>query len=79
MKTPPLLPLLAFCLYAAPAPLCAAEGQGLSKQMSERIESQLESLGKVQNAVLNSYAPDANPEKEGCEAEQATEDTYKPR
>lgn len=51
----------------------------LSYQMSERIESQLESLGKVQNAVLNSYDPDANPEKEGCEAEQATEDTYKPR
>ena len=51
----------------------------LSYQMSERIESQLESLGKVQNTVLNSYDPDANPEKEGCEAEQAPEDTYKPR
>ena len=51
----------------------------LSYQMSERIESQLATLGKVQNAVLNSYDPDANPEKEGCEAEQAAEDTYKPR
>ena len=51
----------------------------LSYQMSERIESQLESLGKVQNAVLNSYDPAANPEKEGCEAEEAPEDSYKPR
>ena len=51
----------------------------LSYQMSERIESQLESLGKVQNAVLNSYDPAANPEKEGCEAEKAPEDSYKPR
>lgn len=51
----------------------------LSYQMSERIDSQLETLGKVQNAVLNSYDPDANPEKEGCETEQAAEDTYKPR
>lgn len=51
----------------------------LSYQMSERIDSQLETLGKVQNAVLNSYDPEANPEKEGCETEQAAEDTYKPR
>ena len=51
----------------------------LSYQMSERIESQLESLGKVQNAVLNSYDPAANPEKEGCETEEAPEDSYKPR
>ncbi|MDO4818684.1 MAG: hypothetical protein Q3986_09690 [Akkermansia sp.] len=51
----------------------------LSYQMSERIESQLATLGKVQNTVLNSYDPDANPEKEGCEADQAPEDTYKPR
>ena len=51
----------------------------LSYQMSERIEAQLATLGKVQNAVLSSYNPDANPEKEGCEAEQAPEDTYKPR
>ena len=51
----------------------------LSYQMSERIESQLETLGKVQNAVLNSYDPAANPEKEGCEAEEAPEDSYKPR
>ena len=51
----------------------------LSYQMSERIDSQLETLGKVQNAVLNSYDPAANPEKEGCEAEEAPEDSYKPR
>ena len=51
----------------------------LSYQMNERIESQLASLGKVQNAVLNAYDPAATPEKEGCETEQAPEDTYKPR
>lgn len=51
----------------------------LSYQMSERIESQLETLGNVENAVLRSYDPDTKPEKEGCETEQAAEDTYKPR
>ena len=51
----------------------------LSYQMSERIESQLETLGNVENAVLRSYDPDAKPEKEGCETENAAEDTYKPR
>ena len=51
----------------------------LSYQMSERIESQLATLGSVDNAVLRSYDPEANPEKEGCETEQAAEDTYKPR
>ncbi|MDO4221857.1 MAG: hypothetical protein Q4C88_07045 [Akkermansia sp.] len=51
----------------------------LSYQMSERIESQLATLGDVQNAVLRSYDPASNPEKEGCETEQAPEDSYKPR
>ena len=51
----------------------------LSYQMGERIESQLATLGDVQNAVLRSYDPESNPEKEGCETEKAPEDTYKPR
>lgn len=48
-----------------------------SNELAERIDAQIAKLGKVDNAVIRGYDPDNGPEKEGCEAEEAAEDTYK--